>query len=107
VRAASRAGIPGMKITGEMIDEAAREHTGRSWALAGADLSEVLDPWQIVLSRQAQGGAAPTALRRMTGNLRASLDELEATVGERAAAHDRAERALLAAARAVLEQDAP
>jgi argininosuccinate lyase len=66
VRAASRAGIPGMKITGEMIDEAVREHTGQSWALAGVDLSEVLDPWQIVLSRQAQGGAAPATLRRMT-----------------------------------------
>jgi argininosuccinate lyase len=104
VRAASRTGIPGMKITGAMIDEAALEHTGRSWGLAGVDFSEVLDPWQIVLSRQAQGGAAPAALRRMTGNLRVSLDELDATVGERTAVHDRAERALLAAARAVVEK---
>lgn len=105
VRAASRAGLPGMKITGEMLDEAAREHTGRSWGLTGMDLSEVLDPWQIVLSRHAQGGAAPTAVHRMTGNLRRSLDELDATVSERAAAHDRAESALLAAAKAVVEQD--
>jgi argininosuccinate lyase len=100
VRAASRAGIPGMKITGEMIDEVAREYTGHSWGLAGANLAEVLDPWQIVLSRRAQGGAAPTAVRRMIANLRVSLDELDAAVGERVAAYDRAERALLTAARA-------
>ncbi len=106
VRAASRAGIPGMKITGEMIDEAARECTGRSWGLTGADLSEVLDPWQIVLSRRAQGGAAPSALRHMVGNLRATLHELDGAVGERSAAYDRAERALLEAARAAVEKAA-
>ncbi|MCA1720337.1 MAG: argininosuccinate lyase, partial [Actinobacteria bacterium] len=39
VRAASRAGIPGGEITGVMIDRAAEEHTGRSWGLAGTDLS--------------------------------------------------------------------
>ncbi|MCA1820310.1 MAG: argininosuccinate lyase [Pseudonocardia sp.] len=99
VRAASRAGIPGMKITGEMIDEVARELTGHSWGLAGANLSEVLDPWQIVLSRQAQGGAAPAAVRRMIVNLRDSLDELDAAVIERTASYDRAERELLDAAR--------
>jgi argininosuccinate lyase len=99
VRAASRAGIPGMKITGEMIDEVAREYTGHSWGLAGANLSEVLDPWQIVLSRQAQGGAAPAAVRRMIVNLRDSLDELDAAVIERTASYDRAERELLDAAR--------
>ncbi|MGH3768246.1 MAG: argininosuccinate lyase [Pseudonocardiaceae bacterium] len=104
VRAASRAGIPGMEITGEMIDEVAREYTGRSWGLGGADLSEVLDPWQIVLSRRAEGGAAPSALRRMAGNLRASLDELDVVVGERSAAYDRAERALLEAARVAVEK---
>jgi argininosuccinate lyase len=105
VRAASRAGIPGMEITGEMIDEAARELTGQSWGLVEKDLSEVLDPWQIVLSRRAQGGAAPTALRRMTGDLRASLDELDAAVAKRTATHDRAEQALLKAARAVVEKE--
>jgi len=106
VRAASRAGIPGMKITGEMIDEIAREYTGHPWGLTGADLSEVLDPWQIVLSRQAQGGAAPAAVHRMIANLGASLGKLEAAVGERTAAYDRAEQALLTAARASVEQPA-
>ncbi|HYZ36616.1 MAG TPA: argininosuccinate lyase, partial [Pseudonocardiaceae bacterium] len=98
-------GIPGMKITGEMIDKAAREYTGQPWGLAGANLSEVLDPWQIVLSRQAQGGAAPAAVHSMIENLRASVDELDAAVGERNAAYDRAERALLAKARAAADQE--
>ena len=56
---AARAGVPGAEITGAMIDEAALAHVGTSWGLAGTDLSEVLDPWRIVLSRTAEGGAAP------------------------------------------------
>ncbi len=103
VRAASREGIPGMSITGEMIDRAALEHTGRSWGLAGADLSEVLDPWQIVLSRRAQGGAAPDALATMVASLRPTLSELAARAHQRTAGFDRAERELLAAARAVVD----
>lgn len=81
-----------------------RWRQGRWSQVTDADLSEVLDLWQIVLSRQAQGGAAPLELRRMTGNLRASVDELDAAVGERTTAYDRAECSLLAAARAVVEE---
>ncbi len=102
VRTASRAGIPGNEITGEMIDDAALAHTGRSWDLAGADLSDVLDPWRIVLSRQADGGAAPAALTRMIGGLRASVAALTADAHTRTAAFDHAEEALLATARAVV-----
>jgi argininosuccinate lyase len=102
VRAASRAGIPGGKITGEMIDEAALAHTGRSWELAGTDLSAVLDPWQIVLSRQADGGAAPPALARMTAGLDESVAKLAADARARTETFDRAEEDLLAAARAAM-----
>ena len=99
VRAAARAGVPGAEITGEMIDAAALAHVGRTWGLAGVDLSEVLDPWQIVLSRKADGGAAPSALARMTGDLRSAVADLAGRAAERNAAHDRAEDELLAAAR--------
>lgn len=102
VRAASREGVPGMAITGEMIDRAAVEHTGRPWGLAGADLSEVLDPWQIVLSRRAQGGAAPDALAAMVTSLRRALGELAASARQRTAGFDRAEQRLLDTARAVV-----
>src|SRR5262249_5995135 len=33
VRKASRAGIPGVELTGAMIEEAALAHTGRSWGM--------------------------------------------------------------------------
>ena len=104
VRAASKAGVPGAGITGEMIDEAAREHTGTAWGLAGVDLSAVLDPWQIVLSRAAQGGAAPDALLAMVTSLRSRLDELEALAATRTAGFDRVEQTLLDTARAVVEE---
>jgi argininosuccinate lyase len=99
VRAAARAGVPGAEITGEMIDEAARAHVGSSWGLAGADLSEVLDPWRIVLSRQADGGAAPAALARMTTQLHDNAADLAARAEAKLAAFDRAESGLLDTAR--------
>lgn len=102
VRAASRSGVPGVGITGEMIDEAAREVTGAGWGLAGADLSEVLDPWRIVQSRRAEGGAAPSALATMTGQLDVELAELAETARARTEGFERAERALLERARAIV-----
>ncbi|MFC5996344.1 argininosuccinate lyase [Pseudonocardia hispaniensis] len=101
VREASRAGVPGSEITGEMIDAAALEHTGRSWGLADADLSEVLDPELIVASRRAEGGAAPAAVADMAHGLRATLCDLAADATARTAEFDRAEQALLARAREV------
>ncbi|HEY1969194.1 MAG TPA: argininosuccinate lyase, partial [Pseudonocardia sp.] len=68
------------------------------------DLTEVLDPWRIVQSRQAEGGAAPEALARMTAALRAELDRLDADAAARTAAFDDAEARLLATARAVVSE---
>ncbi|GJF01604.1 argininosuccinate lyase [Pseudonocardia sp. D17] len=101
VRAASRAGVPGAQITGAMIDEAAVAHTGRSWGLAGEDLSGVLDPVSIVASRRAEGGAAQAAVADMVSRLRAELDELAAYAAARTAGFDRAEQELLVQARGV------
>ncbi len=100
VRAASKAGIPGAGITGEMIDTAALAHTGKDWGMAGADLSPVLDPWQIVLSRGAEGGAAPDALADMIRGLRERLARLTELAEARAEAFDRSERELMRTARA-------
>jgi argininosuccinate lyase len=58
VREASRAGIAGCDLTADMINQAAHARTGDSWELLDADLQAVLDPAQIVASRQVQGGAA-------------------------------------------------
>ncbi|WP_433786367.1 argininosuccinate lyase [Actinomycetospora sp. CA-101289] len=99
VRAASRAGVPGVAITGDMIDEAAVEHRGTPLGMAGRDLSAVLDPWQIVLSRGARGGASPEALGRMTTALHADLTALATAAADRLAGYETAEGALLDAAR--------
>ena len=77
---------------------------GGTLGLAGGDLSAVLDPWQIVLSRAAQGGAAPDALAAMVTALRSRLDELEALAATRTAGFDRVEQTLLDTARAVVEE---
>jgi argininosuccinate lyase len=107
VREAARLRIPGNAITGAMVDEAALAHTGRSWGLAGTDLSTVLDPRTIVASRRAEGGAAPEALARMTTELRDVLRGLATEAERKAAGFDEAEAALLDLARAVAAGELP
>lgn len=102
VRAAARAGLPGSAITGQLLDEAAVAHSGRSWGLTGVDLSDVLDPRSIVASRRAEGGAAPEAMAAMITNLRDVLAGLDAAARERARGFAATEAALLAAAEAVV-----
>lgn len=103
VRDASRAGLTGTEITGSMIDRAALEHTGAAWGLADADLSSVLDPWAIVASRGALGGAAPEAVAAMVDELRGEVRALVETVDLRVGGFDAAEAALLAEARRVAD----
>ena len=99
VRAASAGGVPGTAITGEMVDEAARAHLGRSLGLAGTDLSAVLDPWRIVLSRSARGGAAPEEVARMAAGLRESAAEIAARADRRLTTYRRAEERAVRLAR--------
>jgi argininosuccinate lyase len=100
VRAASRRGLRGIDITGEMLDEAAMEHRGRTLGLAGTDLRQVLDPRQIVMTRTGEGGAAPTAVEAMIGSCRAQIAELRTTTSRWRSSIDRAETELLALAAA-------
>ena len=65
VREASRAGIAGRDLTADMINQAAYARTGARWALLDSDLQAVLDPAQIVASRQVQGGAAHQPVEQM------------------------------------------
>jgi len=65
VRQASTAGLRGADIDGALLDMAATDITGAPLGLIGRDLATVLDPWQIVLSRTALGGAAPAEVIRM------------------------------------------
>jgi argininosuccinate lyase len=98
VRAASRQGMRGVDITGDMLDQAALEVRGATLGLSGTDLREVLDPRQIVMTRTAEGGAAPEAVEAMIVSCRTQLAELRTTVARWRSALERAEDALLAEA---------
>jgi argininosuccinate lyase len=99
VREASRRGIPGSGITGELLDAVALSETGSSWGLAGQDLSEVLDPRAIVESRVGVGGAAPRAVAAMIEHCVQMSRDLDQDVRRRVEDLDRAERLLLRRAR--------
>jgi argininosuccinate lyase len=99
VRAAAQAGLRGVDITGAMLDAAAREHTGRTLGLEGTDLSAVLDPRQIVLTRTAAGGAAPAVVEAMATSCRAQAAWLHAEARRWQASFEEAEAELLSRAR--------
>lgn len=99
VRQASAAGLRGADIDGGMLDAAATEITGAALGLAGQDLSQVLDPWQIVASRTSTGGAAPAEVQRMADHAAASAGELAAEARRWRDTYRAAEENLVAAAR--------
>ncbi|MGH3276130.1 MAG: lyase family protein, partial [Streptosporangiaceae bacterium] len=100
VRRASREGLAGVDMTGEMLDDAAEQVTGHRLGLTGADLRDVLDPEAIVSTRTLPGGAAPPLVCQMArdcaiagAGIRTRADEAAAVIGQ-------AEAALLTVARA-------
>ena len=101
VRQASRQGLRGVDLTGELLDEAAREQLGRPLGLAGRDLAEVLDPRAIVLTRLAPGGAAPAVVRGMARSCSEHAERLMALAAGHAERFRAAEEALLSQAREV------
>jgi argininosuccinate lyase len=104
VREASRRGMAGKDITGELLDEMALREIGQAWGMAGRDLTSVLDPMSIVATRSATGGAAPSAVATMIGQCQERATRLAATVAARRALLDRATESLLAAARAAVSE---
>ena len=104
VREASRRGLPGKDITGELLDETALSQFGEHWGLTGRDLTGVLDPMNIVATRTATGGAAPSALATMITQCEQRADDLASAVGTRRAALDRATESLLERARAAVNE---
>jgi argininosuccinate lyase len=90
-------------VTGEMLDNASVALQGRPLGLAGHDLAAVLDPRRIVMTRSAQGGAAPEAVNAMVLSCGAEAAALHAEAARWEATFDEAEQALLAAAREIVE----
>jgi argininosuccinate lyase len=103
VREAAAKGLRGVDITGEMLDNASVALQGRPLGLAGHDLAAVLDPRQIVMTRSAQGGAAPDAVHTMVKSCAAEAGALHAEAARWKVTFDEAEQALVAAAREITE----
>jgi argininosuccinate lyase len=99
IRRASAAGLSGNDIDGALLDASAAEIAGRPLGLTGHDLTEVLDPWQIVSSRTSLGGAAPAEVTRMAGCVEAEAAQLAGEAGRWQQRYHEAEEALLTAAR--------
>ena len=105
VRDASRAGIPGLGLTADLINQAALGRTGASWGLLDSDLEAVLDPGRIVASRQAVGGAAPEAVEPMLRDSAADAATVAAHAATRLTAFAAVESELVARARALVGAD--
>ncbi len=98
VRRAAAAGLRGVDMTGEMLDRAAEEAYGRPLGLTGRDLSAVLDPRAIVMTRTSPGGAAPTVVREMAASVGDGASELAAEAARRRQLLDGAEALLVTSA---------
>ena len=98
VRRASRQGLRGVDITGEMLDEVAREQLGRPLGLAGKDLTQVLDPRAIVMTRVLPGGAAPGVVREMAASCRQEAQTISERSRSKREGFERAEARLREAA---------
>ena len=98
VHRASTQGQRGVDVTGEMLDDAAQERLGRRLGLSGRDLSEVLDPRAIVLTRALPGGAAPSVVRQMAAECQAEAGRARSAAVARRREFDLAEDRLLEAA---------
>ena len=101
VREASRAGVRGLDLTAQMVNEAALARTSTSWGLVDADIAAVLDPAQIVETRRALGGAARDAVEQMLETTVAEVNAVTAAATARLDAFRTAEDDLLATARSV------
>lgn len=105
IRRASEAGLRGLDVTGDLLDEAARDVLGEPLGIVDSDLEEALDPRRIVRGRDVAGGAAPEVVRGMAADCREQARSTAARAAARLGAFDEAEAALLAAARDLAGED--
>lgn len=101
VREASRRGLAGTGIDSAMLDAAGREILGRPLGIRDEDLRDVLDPRRVVLTRTAQGGAAPAEVARMAAARSAAAQDIAAAAAGWRSRIRRAEEELVQTARQV------
>ncbi|MBY4897330.1 argininosuccinate lyase [Cupriavidus sp. AU9028] len=73
VREALDRDLPAFAIDSDMVDRAARQHTGRGAQLAPEVVARCLDPVRGVAARIAAGGPAPVLVREQVATQRAEL----------------------------------
>ncbi len=105
VRSASREHVPGTQLTAAMVNAAAAARTGEPWDVTDAMLAPVLDPVQIVASRQAVGGAAVEPVERMLRETSAEADDLVARATSSRERFRAAEQALVRRVREAVAAD--
>jgi argininosuccinate lyase len=104
VRRLAEDGQSARGMTSALLDEVALEVVGHSLQLQPTDLDAALDPEAIVASRVAPGGAAPAPMAAMLAAVHADAEALAAEADRRLVAFDRAEQALVAEARQIVEE---
>jgi len=102
VREASAAGLRGVDINAEGLQRAARQVAGLDIALGPEKLAAALDPRQIVASRSAQGGAAPSVVADMASRFAQEAIELGRQAEAQLARFDAIEQQLLERVEAVV-----
>jgi argininosuccinate lyase len=88
----------GTALDAEAVASAAQAIVGRVWRLDDDDLRNLSDPWTLVESRTARGGAASAAMRPMLARVRSAVRDLRAEVDARRRTIGAAEAALRARA---------
>jgi argininosuccinate lyase len=104
VRRLAAEGGSASDLTPGMLDQIAVEQLGRHLVIDASTLAEALDPSAIVATRVATGGAAPEPMRAMLAEVAADAAELAVAARERLDAAARAEHALVADARRLVEE---
>jgi len=103
VRRLAADGRTGSDLTPALLDEVASDRLGGLPAVDAAALARAVDPAAIVATRVAVGGAAAEPVDAMLAEITAGAEALAGSARRRLDAMDRAEQALVADARRVVE----
>jgi argininosuccinate lyase len=98
VRTAAQQGLRGVDLDPAALDAAAVAVLGQPLGLDASSLARILDPREVVRSRTARGGAAPTEVCRMATACAADATELGRKAQVRREHFQATEQGLIAAA---------
>lgn len=106
VRIASQRGLRGVDLTAALLNDSANTILGHSLDLDDNKLARTLDPREVVRTRVARGGAAPTEVIRMARMCTATAEEIANYAHSRREHHRSTQLALIGAAQKAIRVDA-